>query len=103
MPFRLTCVVLSMLSCASLLEAPGQTRILIQTKLGPRLYLFKKTVLPALLNHGVIRRTEYRGSGCQQRYELNFPIELILQAEDQQSTAPQELITFWNDLRKGKV
>jgi hypothetical protein len=77
----------------------GTTENTISLKLGTRLHLFNKVLLPALLQDGVIRRTQYHGSGAQERYELSFPIDTILAAEDPSSSAPAQLVAFWNGLR----
>ena len=71
----------------------------IQLKLGPRLHTFEKEVLPVLLKHEVVRETTYRGRGGQHRYELSFPLETILEAEDPSAAAPAQLLMFWQDLR----
>jgi hypothetical protein len=77
----------------------GAVQSVIQLKLGQKLSVFEKEVLPALLRHQVIRQTTYRGRGGQNRYELCFPLEVLLQAEDPDSAAPSQLIAFWQELR----
>lgn len=77
----------------------GAVESVIGMKLGPRKHIFDDKVLPALLDHGVVRKTEYRGHGHQDRFELAYPLDLILGAEDPQSGAPSQLIAFWNSLR----
>jgi hypothetical protein len=81
-------------------RSSGTTENVITLKLGPHLHLFNKVLLPALLKNGVIRSAEYHGSGAQERYELSFPIDTILQAEDPSGTAPAQLKSFWNGLRR---
>jgi hypothetical protein len=78
----------------------GAVQTVIQLKLGQRLHVFEKEVLPSLIKYGAIRETTYRGRGGQNRYELYFPVETILQAEDPNSSAPAQLIAFWQELRK---
>jgi len=77
----------------------GAVERVIELKLGQRLHIFEKDVLPRLLKYDVIRQTTYRGRGGQSRYELSFPLETILQAEDPDSAAPEQLIKFWQELR----
>jgi Pentapeptide repeats (9 copies) len=77
----------------------GAVESVIQLKLGRRLSVLEKEILPMLLKHEVIRQTPYRGRGAQNRYELCFPLETILQAEDPESPAPTQLINFWQELR----
>jgi hypothetical protein len=77
----------------------GTNENTIKLRLGQRTHLFNKTVLPLLLDHGVIRQTDYRGSGAQERYELASPIDAILAAEDPKGPAPAQLKAFWEALR----
>jgi hypothetical protein len=79
-------------------RSSGANEDLIKTKLGPRLSLFKSSILPSLLHYGIIRKAIYRGGGSQDRYELNYPVELILSAEDRESSAPPELNDFWKSM-----
>ena len=72
----------------------------MKLKLGSQETLFRKVILPALLKHGVIRPTDYRGSGAQERYELGFPVDTVLAGENPCGPAPAELRAFWNDLRR---
>lgn len=78
----------------------GAVDTVIQLKLGQKLSTFDRSVLPVLLDSGVVRRTQYHGRGVQNRYELCYPVEAILRAEDPDSGAPAELILFWDSLRK---
>jgi len=78
----------------------GATEQVMHLKLGTRLPLFQRALQPLLLRHNVIRFTEYRGQGQQHRFELNYPLDLILKAEDPDSTSPQEVKKFWEELRK---
>lgn len=80
----------------------GTTGNTIKLKLGPQTHLFNKVLLPVLLEHSVVRSTEYHGSGAQKRYELAFPIDTILAAEDPSGPAPAELKSFWEALRAEK-
>ncbi len=57
-------------------------------KLGKRYANFESQVLPLLTDYDVIRATEYRGSGHQRRFELNYPIEQILKAGDPDAAVP---------------
>jgi NACHT domain len=77
----------------------GAVDDVIATKLGVRLAHFEKYVLPLLEKYNVVKGTSYRGRGKHDRYELNFPIELILQAEDSTAQAPDNLKAFWSALR----
>jgi hypothetical protein len=77
----------------------GAVDDVIAVKLGARLAHFERHVLPLLEKYNVVKGTSYRGRGKHDRYELNFPIELILQAEDLTSQAPDNLKTFWSELR----
>jgi len=77
----------------------GAVDNVIGTKLGVRLPHFEKHVLPLLEKYNVVNGTSYRGRGKHDRYELSFPIELILQAEDPASQAPDNLKAFWSALR----
>jgi hypothetical protein len=77
----------------------GAVDSVIQLKMGDRLHIFETEVLPQLIKHDVVRKTSYRGRGQQNRYELNYPIETILTAEDPFSPSPRELIDFWQELR----
>jgi hypothetical protein len=78
----------------------GATEDLVRMKLGTRYAAFRASALPVLLRRNVIRRTDYRGRGDQERYELNHPIEDILRAEDPDAPVPQNLRDFWNELRQ---
>jgi hypothetical protein len=77
----------------------GAVESVIQLKLGQRLRVFEREVLPILRKHEVIRETTYRGRGGQSRYELCFPLETILQAEDPESPGPAQLVAFWQEMR----
>jgi Pentapeptide repeats (9 copies) len=79
----------------------GAVESVIQLKLGQRMHVFETEILPLLLHHGIVKRTVYRGRGEQDRYELNFPLEVILSAEDPDSTAPAQVKAFWQELRDG--
>jgi len=78
----------------------GATENVMKLKLGARFGVFRSRVLPVLLKHGVITNTEYRGAGQpQQRYELNYPMEAILRAENPDArSVPIELRRFWVEL-----
>lgn len=77
----------------------GATEQVMKLKLGTRLPLFERAVQPLLLRHQVIRQTEYRGRGRQDRFELNYPLDVILKAEDPDSPTPRALKDFWEELR----
>lgn len=77
----------------------GAVDNVIETKLGARLAHFERHVLPLLEKYNVVKGTSYRGRGKHDRYELSYPIELILQAEDPASQAPHNLKAFWSALR----
>lgn len=79
----------------------GATENVMKMKLGARYGIFRAKVLPVLVTHKVIINTEYRGAGQpQERYELNYPVETILRAEDPSaSLVPNELRGFWDELR----
>lgn len=77
----------------------GAPDTLIATKLGSSLHQFRGVVLPELRRAGIVREAEYRGKGQQNRYELNFPVELILKAENPSALLPSNLISFWERLR----
>jgi hypothetical protein len=78
----------------------GATDQVMRLKLGTRLPLFQNSILPALLAHQIVRPTEYRGRGQQDRFELNYPLDIILRAEDPTAASPPNLKTFWEELRK---
>jgi len=78
----------------------GAVENVIKLKLGQRIHELDKEVLPALQKYGLVRKTTYRGRSGQDRYELCFPLETILQAEDPDATAPAQLIAFWQELRR---
>ena len=79
----------------------GATGNVIKMKLGAQENLFRiKALDPSMRKHGVIRRTDYRGSGAQERYELAFPVDTILAGENPSGTAPAGLKAFWSDLRR---
>jgi hypothetical protein len=77
----------------------GAVDDVIAVKLGARLAHFQKEILPALTKHQVVRGTSYRGRGKHDRYELNYPIEMILRAEDPAAQVPDTLKAFWSELR----
>lgn len=77
----------------------GATGNVTRMKLGPRFSLFRDELLPMLKKHGVVRETEYRGEGHQPRWEIAYPLETILKAEDRGSGAPDNLSGFWEELR----
>jgi hypothetical protein len=81
-------------------RSSGATENVIKLKLGSQVHVFRTVVLPSLIEHGVIRRTDYRGSGAQERYELGFPVDVILAAENPSGTAPAQLKEFWDVLRR---
>jgi hypothetical protein len=77
----------------------GATEFVMQARLGKRLPVFTRKVLPALLEHQVVKPTGYRGKGQQSRYELNYPLDVILRAEDPDAPVPRNLRQFWEDMR----
>jgi hypothetical protein len=77
----------------------GANENVTKVKLGPRYHFFKKEILPPMLKFKVIKPTQYYGNGQQERWELCFPIETILKAEDPHSATPATLREFWNELR----
>ena len=77
----------------------GAVDDVISVKLGARFPYFQKEILPALERHRVIEKTSYRGRGKHNRYELGFPIEMILRAEDPSADVPENLKSFWSELR----
>jgi hypothetical protein len=77
----------------------GATEEVMHVKLGKRYSKFEDEILPLLTEYDVIRPTEYRGSGHQRRFELNFPLEQILKAEDPDALVPQNLKGFWAKMR----
>lgn len=77
----------------------GASDQVIDLKLGRRRPLFRKSVLPPLLEHELIRKTQYRGSGHQDRFELVYPVEEILMAEDPEAPVSRSLVEFWDELR----
>ena len=80
----------------------GATDDVMRIKLGKRYSLFISHILPDLLDHNVVIPTSYRGRGQQDRYELNFPLDAILRAEDPDASVPQNLRDFWEKLRASK-
>ena len=77
----------------------GTTDRVINTKLGKRAPLFRSAVLPVLIKYGLVRRTQYRGGGQQNRYELAYPVEQILKSENPDAPLPRNLVDFWETLR----
>ena len=77
----------------------GATQNLIDMKLGTRAPLFQNSVLPVLIEYGLVRKTEYRGRGHQNRYELAYPVDQILKAENREATVSSNLVGFWDKLR----
>ena len=77
----------------------GATEDVMRTKLGRRFALFSDQVLPALLECKIINPTNYRGRGNQARYELNYPLDTILRAEDPEAPAPINVRDFWDKMR----
>ena len=78
----------------------GATEEVMKMKLGTRYSTFTNIVLPLLRQYDVVQPTEYRGRGQQSRYELNFPLETILMAEDPDAPVPSNLRDFWMELRE---
>ena len=77
----------------------GATESLIDLKLGKRAPLFRNSVLPMLIDYGLVRKTDYRGKGHQARFELAYPVEQILKAENPEASLPNNLVGFWEKLR----
>ena len=77
----------------------GATENLIDRKLGVRAPLFRHSVMPALIHYGLVRKTDYRGRGQQCRFELAYPVEQILKAENPESPLHGNLVKFWDELR----
>jgi hypothetical protein len=77
----------------------GATDNVVKMKLGGRYSVFRKDVLPLLLKHNVVLSTEYYGGGQQERWELNYPLEVFLRAEDSNAPALANLKACWDDLR----
>ena len=77
----------------------GAAEHLIDLKLGTRSPLFRNSVLPVLIDYGVVRKTPYRGRGQQFRFELAYPVEQILKAENPEASLPSNLVGFWEKLR----
>jgi len=77
----------------------GATDNVAKMKLGGRYSVFRKDVLPVLLKHNVVRPTEYYGGGQQERWELNYPLEVFLRAEDPDAPVLANLKACWDDLR----
>jgi len=78
----------------------GANENMLKLKLGARFTNFRKNLLPLMLRHGVVRKVDYDGSGQQERFELCFPIESILRAEDPSAIAPRNLKEFWTSMRE---
>jgi hypothetical protein len=78
----------------------GASENVVRMKLGPRFTNFSRKLLPLLLRRNVVRKADYVGRGQQERFELCFPIETILRAEDSSSVAPRNLKAFWEDIRQ---
>ena len=78
----------------------GATENVIKMKLGQRHHLFRTRILPKLLQYDVIRETEYSGKREQERFELNYPVDMVLKGEDPDAMVPNNLTAFWNDLRQ---
>jgi hypothetical protein len=77
----------------------GVNEDVARTKLGSRYGTFDHEILPCLRKFDVVRLALYSGGGQQERWELNYPIESILKAEDPRSNAPSNLRAFWEKLR----
>ena len=77
----------------------GVTDNVAKLKLGARYSLFRKELLPLMLKHNVVRGTEYYGGGQQERWELSYPLETVLRAEDPTAAVPENLKEFWEQLR----
>ena len=77
----------------------GATENTIDRKLGTRFPLFRKSMMPTLIGYGLVRKTDYRGRGHQDRFELAYPVEQILKAENPEAAVPSILIRFWDKLR----
>ena len=77
----------------------GATDALINTKLGKRAPLFRNNVLPVFIKCGLVTKTQYRGRGQQDRFELAYPVEQILKSEDPDAPLPENLVEFWELLR----
>jgi uncharacterized protein YjbI with pentapeptide repeats len=78
----------------------GANENVLRMRLGARYATFRKNLLPAMTRYGIVREVEYDGSGQQERFELCFPIEVILRAEDHAAAAPRNLKEFWESLRQ---
>ena len=78
----------------------GANENVLRLRMGARFTDFRRNLLPTMLRHGVVRKVDYDGSGQQERFELCFPIESILRAEDPLSIAPRNLKDFWGSLRE---
>ena len=52
-----------------------------------------------LIDYGLVRKTDYRGKGHQARFELAYPVEQILKAENPEASLPNNLVGFWEKLR----
>ena len=61
--------------------------------------MFRNSVLPMLIDYGLVRKTDYRGKGHQARFELAYPVEQILKAENLEASLPNNLVGFWEKLR----
>jgi hypothetical protein len=80
-------------------RSSGANEGVVKTKLGARYSTLRGQVLPLAVKHGVVREAKFSGGGTQERWELNYPIETIVRAEDPQANAPSNLRAFWEDLR----
>ena len=78
----------------------GANENVLKMKLGTRFTNFRRNLLPIMIKSGVVRKVDYDGSGQQERFELCFPIETILRAENSSAAVPRNLKEFWEVLRQ---
>ncbi|HJS89232.1 MAG TPA: hypothetical protein VJ738_04625 [Steroidobacteraceae bacterium] len=59
------------------LRANHVNELVLRQRMGTRANFFFKSVLPALLKHGILKETSYQGSGNQGRYRLGIQMQEI--------------------------
>ncbi|MCY4372777.1 MAG: pentapeptide repeat-containing protein [Spirochaetaceae bacterium] len=76
-------LVLAERICRAFLRSTGVNEHTIRQRLGREAGAFFDTILPTLMDHGVVVEVEYRGSGQQRRFQLGVPLDAVQRSIEQ--------------------
>lgn len=73
-------LVLTERMCRAFFRSTGVNENTFRQRMGRDWTVFSRQVLPALENHNVVEKTDYRGAGTQKRYRLGVSLHSVQQS-----------------------